>query len=93
MHLTPREIEKLMLHNAGFVAQKRLARGTRLAPLALALAGLALLQVGVGAANVLGGIPVEVTGLHSFLATALVLVATAAWRILATAAPRDPPPR
>ena len=30
MHLTPREIEKLMLHNAGFVAQKRLARGTRL---------------------------------------------------------------
>lgn len=30
MHLTPREIEKLMLHNAGFVAQKRLARGVRL---------------------------------------------------------------
>ncbi len=30
MHLSPREIEKLMLHNAGFVAQKRLARGIRL---------------------------------------------------------------
>jgi urease subunit gamma/beta len=30
MHLTPREIEKLMLHNAGFLAQKRLARGLRL---------------------------------------------------------------
>ena len=30
MHLSPREIEKLMLHNAGFVAQKRLARGLRL---------------------------------------------------------------
>ncbi len=30
MHLTPREIEKLMLHNAGVVAQKRLARGVRL---------------------------------------------------------------
>ncbi len=30
MHLTPREIEKLMLHNAGFVAQKRLARGVKL---------------------------------------------------------------
>ncbi|MEM9420720.1 MAG: urease subunit beta [Planctomycetota bacterium] len=30
MHLTPREIEKLMLHNAGFVAQKRLARGCKL---------------------------------------------------------------
>src|ERR1041384_7493799 len=30
MHLTPREIEKLMLHNAGVLAQKRLARGLRL---------------------------------------------------------------
>src|SRR6266446_3904491 len=30
MHLTPREIDKLLLHNAGCVAQKRLARGLRL---------------------------------------------------------------
>ena len=30
MHLTPHEIDKLLLHNAGFVAQKRLARGLRL---------------------------------------------------------------
>src|SRR5918993_1516443 len=30
MHLTPREIDKLMLHQAGFLAQKRLARGVRL---------------------------------------------------------------
>ena len=30
MHLTPREIDKLMLHQAGFLAQKRLARGLRL---------------------------------------------------------------
>src|SRR6476646_6559819 len=30
MHLSPREIDKLMLHNAGFLAQKRLARGLRL---------------------------------------------------------------
>ena len=30
MHLTPREIDKLVLHQAGFVAQKRLARGLRL---------------------------------------------------------------
>ncbi len=30
MHLSPREIEKLMLHNAGFLAQKRYARGVRL---------------------------------------------------------------
>jgi len=30
MHLTPHELDKLMLHQAGFVAQKRLARGLRL---------------------------------------------------------------
>ncbi len=30
MHLSPRDIEKLLLHNAGFLAQKRLARGVRL---------------------------------------------------------------
>ncbi|HLL90221.1 MAG TPA: urease subunit gamma [Tepidisphaeraceae bacterium] len=30
MHLTPREIDKLLLHNAGSLAQKRLARGLRL---------------------------------------------------------------
>jgi urease subunit gamma/beta len=30
MHLLPREIDKLLLHNAGFLAQKRLARGARL---------------------------------------------------------------
>ena len=30
MHLTPREIDKLVLHQAGFLAQKRLARGVQL---------------------------------------------------------------
>src|SRR6188474_1298852 len=30
MHLSPREIDKLLLHGAGCVAQKRLARGLRL---------------------------------------------------------------
>lgn len=30
MHLVPRDIDKLLLHNAGFLAQKRLARGVRL---------------------------------------------------------------
>jgi urease subunit gamma/beta len=30
MHLSPRELEKLALHQAGFLAQKRLARGLRL---------------------------------------------------------------
>jgi urease subunit gamma/beta len=30
MHLSPRDIDKLLLHNAAFLAQKRLARGLRL---------------------------------------------------------------
>jgi urease subunit gamma/beta len=30
MHLTPRDLDKLVLHGAGVVAQKRLARGLRL---------------------------------------------------------------
>jgi len=30
MHLTPREVEKLMLHTAGELAQKRKARGLKL---------------------------------------------------------------
>jgi urease subunit gamma/beta len=30
MHLAPRELDKLILHQAGFLAQKRLARGVRL---------------------------------------------------------------
>ena len=30
MHLSPRDIDKLLLHNAGFLAQKRLARGLKL---------------------------------------------------------------
>lgn len=46
MHLTPREIEKLMLHNAGFVAQKRLARGLRLNyPEAIALIATQMLEM------------------------------------------------
>src|SRR5215472_8839866 len=45
MHLTPREIVKLLLHNAGFVAQKRLARGLRLNyPEAVALIATQLLE-------------------------------------------------
>ena len=30
MHLSPRDIDKLLLHNAGYLAQKRLARGVKL---------------------------------------------------------------
>ena len=50
----------------------RLARWTRAAE------GLAAAQVAVGIANVLTGTPVEITGLHSALAAALVLTVTGA---------------
>jgi urease subunit gamma/beta len=46
MHLTPREIDKLTLHQAGFLAQKRLARGVRLnVPEAIALVATQLLEL------------------------------------------------
>lgn len=46
MHLTPHEIEKLLLHNAGFLAQKRLARGLALNyPEAVALIATQLLEL------------------------------------------------
>ena len=45
MHLTPRELDKLLLHNAGVVAQKRLARGVRLNyPESVALIATQLLE-------------------------------------------------
>jgi urease subunit gamma/beta len=45
MHLNPRELDKLILHEAGFVAQKRLARGLRLNyPEAVALIATQLLE-------------------------------------------------
>src|ERR1700722_2334787 len=45
MHLSPRDIDKLLLHNAGFLAQKRLARGVRLNhPEAVALIATQLLE-------------------------------------------------
>jgi len=45
MHLTPREIDKLVLHGAGFLAQKRLARGLRLNyPESVALIATQLLE-------------------------------------------------
>jgi len=45
MHLSPREIDKLVLHGAGVLAQKRLARGLRLNyPEAVALISAQLLE-------------------------------------------------
>jgi urease subunit gamma/beta len=46
MHLSPREIDKLTLHGAGFLAQKRLARGVRLNyPESVALIATQLLEL------------------------------------------------
>src|SRR3954468_24073840 len=46
MHLTPRDLDKLVLHEAGFLAQKRLARGLRLNhPEAVALIASQLLEL------------------------------------------------
>ena len=46
MHLTPRDLDKLVLHQAGFLAQKRLARGLRLNyPEAVALIATQLLEL------------------------------------------------
>jgi urease subunit gamma/beta len=46
MHLLPRELDKLVLHNAGVLAQKRLARGLRLNyPEAVALISTQLLEL------------------------------------------------
>jgi urease subunit gamma/beta len=46
MHLTPRDVDKLVLHGAGFLAQKRLARGLRLNyPEAIALIAAQLLEL------------------------------------------------
>src|SRR5436309_8096481 len=46
MHLLPRELDKLVLHGAGFLAQKRLARGLRLSyPEAVALISTQLLEL------------------------------------------------
>jgi urease subunit gamma/beta len=46
VHLSPREIDKLIVHQAGFLAQKRLARGLRLNhPEAVALLATQLLEL------------------------------------------------
>ena len=46
MHLSPRDLDKLRLHGAGFLAQKRLARGLRLGyPETVALLATQLLEL------------------------------------------------
>ncbi len=46
MHLSPRGIDKQLLHGAGFLAQKRLARGLRLTyPETVALLATQILEL------------------------------------------------
>src|SRR5712675_72080 len=46
MRLTPQELDKLQLHGAGFLAQKRLARGLKLSyPEAVALIATQILEL------------------------------------------------
>jgi len=46
MHLTPKDLDKLLLHGAGFLAQKRLARGVRLnVPETVALLATQILEL------------------------------------------------
>jgi cytochrome c oxidase assembly protein subunit 15 len=66
---------------AVFAATAFVCRSTpRLARLCAIALALGVAQVGFGIANVLLGIPVEITGAHSALATALVLTVSLALR-------------
>ncbi|MEN8183635.1 MAG: COX15/CtaA family protein [Myxococcota bacterium] len=75
LHLLHRTNGYLLVCVLG-IAALALRRPRPLARALLAAFGLSLLQVGVGVSNVLLGLPVEVTGLHSALAAALVLLLT-----------------
>ncbi len=59
-------------------------REARVRPLLWTALGLCLAQVAVGVANVLLRLPVEITALHSALATALILTVAAALRAVWT---------
>jgi cytochrome c oxidase assembly protein subunit 15 len=78
---------------AAFVALAVATRGaSRLGPLARAGLHLVLLQIAVGAGNVLLRLPVEITGLHSALAAAIALLGLLQLReaLLAPALSRAP---
>jgi len=64
-------------------------RALRLRALTIAISALLFLQLAVGVANVLWGLPAEITALHSALACALVLAAGTAVREVVLA-PRFP---
>ena len=79
MHLLHRYNGYLLL--AALVAAAWTSRrDAGLRPLAFAALAIGIAQIGVGIANVIFGLPVEVTGLHSALATALAVGLTLALR-------------
>ncbi|HKA15702.1 MAG TPA: COX15/CtaA family protein, partial [Myxococcota bacterium] len=81
LHLVHRTDGYLLL--AALAGLARISRSNpRLARWTRAAMGIALVQIAVGIANVLSGLPVEVTGLHSALAAALVLCATGAAHVV-----------
>lgn len=80
LHLLHRTNGYLVL--AALLALAMSSRGTRAAGPTAWAAALGVGQVAVGVANVLWGLPVEVTGLHSALAAALVLTLTVTAREL-----------
>jgi heme A synthase len=65
-------------------------RESRLGRISAIAVGIAVCEIAVGIANVRWGVPPEITGSHSALATALVLTVALAVRDLAT---RRPIPR
>jgi cytochrome c oxidase assembly protein subunit 15 len=75
---------------AACLAAASFGRGVpRLRRWVILAAALVAAQVAVGVANVLLGLPVEVTGLHSALAAALVLVITGAVREACRPVPQE----
>ena len=79
LHLLHRYNGYLLLAALGAAAWTS-RRDAHLRTPAFAALAIGIAQVGVGIANVVFGLPVEVTGLHSALATALAAVLTLALR-------------
>jgi cytochrome c oxidase assembly protein subunit 15 len=88
LHVHHRVNGAMLLAALGIVAW-RIRRTAGVAPLAWGALALATAQAGIGVANVLTGIPVEVTGLHS-LGAALLILAMVALVRATFAAPRSP---
>ncbi|HSJ98634.1 MAG TPA: COX15/CtaA family protein [Myxococcota bacterium] len=79
LHLAHRTNAYLLILALGAVAGSAGRHAGLARPLRLAF-GLALLQAGIGVANVKLGLPVEITGLHSAVSAAIVLAMAAAAR-------------